>query len=377
MSSDELAQIRRSALDATHRDMGASFATFSGWQLPLRFSGELAEHHAVRSAAGLFDISHMGQLVVQGRDAATLLAYALVSDVSLLEINAARYTMACDERGGVVDDLIVYRLQDEEFLVICNAANVRALLAHLGSLQVGMDVRIDDSGSEWALMSIQGPRAIEVVAARTDSPLVVPSRYRVVRTFVAGHEILLARTGYTGEDGFEISLASIDADEVWRRLLDDASDARAIPAGLAARDSLRLEAGLPLYGHELDVLHTPITAGLERIVDLAHDFVGRDALRRAERDGPATRLVGLVGPNGQRGRSARQGCAVHSNDGREVGIVTSGGPSPTLKRSIAMAYVNSDFSETGTALLVDVRSKMEPVEVTTLPFYRRQRGTTP
>lgn len=364
---------RRSVLDATHAEMGASFANFAGWRLPLRFSGELAEHEAVRKAAGLFDISHMGQLVIHEPDAATLLSHAFVGDVRRLEIGAARYTMACNGQGGILDDLLVYRLQEDEFLVICNAANRAAVLDQLGALSLGLKVEVDDSGVDRSLFSIQGPDAITVVGSRTDHPLSVPARYRVARAHLAGHEVMLARTGYTGEDGFEISVASIDAEDVWRRLLDDSAGAHALPAGLAARDSLRLEAGLPLYGHELDIKRTPFEAGLERFVDLDldHDFVGGNALRALAYAGVQERLVGLAG---ETGRSARPGYTVHALDAALVGMVTSGEPSPSLHRPIAMAYVSTEHAELGATLEVDVRGRMERVEVVSLPFYKRPRN---
>jgi aminomethyltransferase len=357
--------LRRSPLEQDHLERGATFVEFAGWQLPLRFVGEVVEHRAVRESAGLFDISHMGQVTISGPDAAVAIARAVVSDVTVLDPLAARYTMMCDPDGGVLDDLIVYRLADEEFLVIANAANTSVVVEALIAGADGLRATVTDRTAGQVLLSIQGPRAAQQLAPHIEPGDTLPSRFHLIKTTVAGRAALVTRTGYTGEDGFEISTAAADGEVVWRALLEDGS---VVPAGLAARDSLRLEAGLALYGHELDVAHTPFDANFARIVDFDHAFVGREALEPLRGTGVATPLVGLLC---ERQRSPRPGYEVRAASGETVGIVTSGGPSITLGRAIAMAYVERAAASIGTPLEIDIRGRSEPARVVGLPFVRR------
>lgn len=374
MSGAPAPEIRQSVLNAWHAAAGATFTTFAGWRLPLRFSGELAEHQAVRNSASLFDISHMGQLTIIGPQAATVVSRSFVGDVGALEVGCARYTMACNDEGGVLDDLIVYRLSDEEFLVVANAANTDVVMHHLDAVSAGLEAAVTNNSRKRALFSLQGPAATRMIAQRAEELASLPSRYRLAHAHIEGRGVLLTRTGYTGEDGFEIGLDAADAEIVWSRLLEGDGEEQALPAGLAARDSLRLEAGLPLYGHELTLARSPLEAGLERFVDLDHDFVGAAALRALARGGVTERLVGLMG-NG--GRSPRQGYTVYDLEGVAVGVVTSGGPSPTLHRPIAMAFVKIACSAPGSSLQVDVGGRMERLDVVALPFYRRSRRPAP
>jgi aminomethyltransferase len=344
------------------------FTEFAGWHVPLRFSGDLAEHRAVRVSAGLFDISHMGQIVVKGPDAAKALAGALVSDVGRLVTGAARYTMICQSDGGVIDDLIVYRIDEDEFLVIANASNTDSVCACLIDRAGADEVAIEDRTSERALFSIQGPDAARILATCTDAEMALPPRFSVRSMCVVRRPVIVARTGYTGEDGFEISVGATDSDIVWRRLLEGGRDRGLLPAGLAARDSLRLEAGLPLYGHELSLGRTPFAAGYGRVVDFGRAFVGHKALVEVAQTGPSEILVGLV-CHGQ--RSPRSGHVVSDGDGESIGIVTSGGPSPTLGVPIAMAYITRANAERGSSVWIDVRGRVESADVVSLPFYRR------
>lgn len=360
---------RLSPIDAAHRSLGATFTDFSGWRLPLRFSSELAEHRAVRDAAGLFDISHMGQLVIRGHHAAAVLSSSVVSDVEAIEPGSARYTMLCESDGGVIDDVIVYRLGENEFLVIANAANTEAVASRLIDQAVTRAVVIEDRTAERALFSLQGPNAPHIMAECVEDSLDLPHRYRFSSSVIADQSVLVARTGYTGEDGFEISVAIDGADAVWRRLLDGDGESVVLPAGLAARDSLRLEAGLPLYGHELTLERNPFAAGYGRIVDFSHDFCGRAALARIAEAESDQVLVGLVCA-GQ--RAPRAGYGVRMNAGIDVGTVTSGGPSPTLGIPIAMAYLRRGLATVGTEVSIDVRGHDESAAVVSLPFYRRR-----
>lgn len=361
------------ALSGIHEGLGASFTDFAGWRMPLRYGSELAEHHAVRNAAGLFDLSHMGEIEVVGADAAALLDHALVGDISAIAVTKAKYTMICREDGGILDDLIVYRLADERYLVVANASNSQVVLDALRERADGFDAEVQDRRDDWALIAVQGPEAPGILSGLTDADLDGLRYYAILAAEVAGREVLLARTGYTGEDGFEIFCAPADAVAIWEALVTAGEPRGLVPAGLACRDSLRLEAAMPLYGNELSTDTTPYAAGLGRVVklDKPGGFVGRDALAAASSETVARVRVGLL-PEGR--RAPRSGYAVvEPTSGRVVGQVTSGAPSPTLGHPIAMAYVDTALAEPGTQLAVDVRGTVVPATVVALPFYKRSR----
>nr|WP_116103371.1 glycine cleavage system aminomethyltransferase GcvT [Amycolatopsis thermalba] len=358
--------IMRTALHSVHKGLGALFTDFAGWEMPVRYGSELAEHRAVREAAGLFDLSHMGEIEVTGPQAAVPLDHAFVGKLSAVKPGRARYTMICDNAGGVIDDLVVYRLADEKFLVVANAGNAPTVAAELTERASRFDARVTDRSAEVALIAVQGPKAVDVVGAVTDADLASLKYYASVPATVKGHEVLLARTGYTGEDGFELYVPAEEATSVWHLLTDAGQPHGLVPAGLACRDTLRLEAGMPLYGNELSTQRSPFEANLGRVVKLDKpDFVGKAAL--AGRQEPSEVLVGLRG--GGR-RAPRHGYRVLSGE-EPVGEVTSGALSPTLGYPVAMAYVPVALSEPGTKLAVDIRGRVEPVEVVPLPFYQR------
>ena len=345
---------------------------FAGWSMPLRYRSETAEHLAVRSGVGVFDLSHMGEIEVVGADAAAALAHAVVSDLSGLADGRAKYTMLCAPDGGVLDDLIVYRLSADRWLVVANAANSGLVVAELTGRAAGFDARVVDRCDDWALVAVQGPATVSVLTPLVEGDLSALRYYTIVPARLAGAEVLLARTGYTGEDGFEVLVRPDDARSVWDRILAAGeAGGRSVPvaAGLAARDTLRLEAGMPLYGHELSPSRTPYEAGLGRVVAGDGSFVGHEALAVKAVSPAAERLVGLVAAGR---RVPRAGYRVLSADGeRPVGEVTSGAPSPTLGKPIAMAYVEASLTAAGTPLGVEVRGSTEAVEVVELPFYRR------
>ncbi len=337
--------------------------------MPLRYGSETAEHNAVRTAAGIFDLSHMGELAVSGPDAAAALDYALTGAPSALQPGRARYTMICAPDGGVLDDLIVYRLGDAEFLIVANAANTAVVTEALTDRAAGRDVTVRDRTDGYALIAVQGPRAASILAPLASAELDGLKYYASYPALLAGHQVLLARTGYTGEDGFEIFAAPDGAAELWAAISAAGAGSGLQPAGLAARDTLRLEAGMPLYGNELSRDVSPFDAGLGRVVrfDKPGDFVGRAAL--AERAGaePERKLVGLVSESR---RVPRHGYDV-LRDGAPCGVITSGAPSPTLGVPIAMAYVRPESAEAAAELTVDVRGRAEPARLVDLPFYRR------
>jgi aminomethyltransferase len=366
---------RPTPLLPVHERLGATMTGFAGWQMPLRYRSETAEHQAVRRAAGLFDLSHMGEIAVTGPGAGAALDYAVTGRPSAIAPGRARYTMICAEDGGVLDDLIIYRLADEEFLVVANAANTPVVHEALAERAGRHAAQVTDRTTDYALIAIQGPAAAGILGPITDIPLDGVKYYASHRARVSGHEVLLARTGYTGEDGFELFTSPADAEPVWTALADAGSGDGLVPAGLAARDTLRLEAGMPLYGNELGPEVTPFDAGLGRVVVFGKpgDFVGRAALEAYAQAGPRRVLVGLTGATR---RIPRHGYAVLW-DGQARGTVTSGAPSPTLGVPIAMAYVDPEVARlapgdaAGSRLAVDIRGSAEPARLVDLPFYRR------
>ncbi|WOH18560.1 glycine cleavage system aminomethyltransferase GcvT [Paenarthrobacter sp. GOM3] len=372
------------ALYEQHKKAGASFTDFGGWQMPLKYESELAEHHAVRNAAGLFDLSHMGEVWVSGPDASTFLDYALVGKLSAIAVGKAKYSLICDADGGIIDDLITYRRPSPEegvdqYLVVPNAGNAKTVALALLERAANFDVAVEDASAETSLIAVQGPNAeailLKLVPTEQHALVTELKYYAAVEVSINGQDLLLARTGYTGEDGFEIYVPNVDAAGLWEALLEAGEGNGLIPAGLAARDSLRLEAGMPLYGNELSRHVNAYAAGLGPVVSLAKesDFVGREALAAIKAAGVGStlgqKLVGLKGA----GRRAARGHYSVLKDGSLIGEVTSGQPSPTLGYPVALAYVDVEHSEPGTIVDVDLRGKAEPFEVVPLPFYKRSK----
>lgn len=377
--SAETATKQYTALYEEHQKLGASFTDFGGWQMPLKYQSELAEHHAVRKAAGLFDLSHMGEVWVTGPDAGKFLDFALVSRLSAVAVGKAKYSLICNEDGGIIDDLISYRRAEDKFLVVPNAGNAKAVAEALAERAQDFDVTVEDATASISLVAVQGPNSVDILkqlVAAADHATVTEMKYYAadeVHFTVSGAplKLLLARTGYTGEDGFEIYVPNENAASLWSALLSAGKDFDLVPAGLAARDSLRLEAGMPLYGNELSLEVSPYDAGLGPIVALKKEgeFVGRAALEAQKERGSKRKLVGLKGL----GRRAARSHYPVSKDGQAVGEVTSGQPSPTLGYPVALAYVDIEHIEPGTRLDVDLRGKPEPFEVVALPFYKRDK----
>ncbi|MDI3386109.1 glycine cleavage system aminomethyltransferase GcvT [Streptomyces sp. B-S-A8] len=369
---------RLTALDALHRSLGATMTDFAGWDMPLRYGSERDEHNAVRTAAGLFDLSHMGEITVTGVQAADLLDHALVGNMGSIKPGRARYTMICRADGGILDDLIVYRLEADTYLVVANASNAQTVLDALTERAAGFDAEVRDDRDAYALLAVQGPHSPAILKAVTDADLDGLKYYAGLPGTVAGAPALIARTGYTGEDGFELFIKPEHAEQVWQALTEAGQEYGLVPAGLSCRDTLRLEAGMPLYGHELSTGLTPFDAGLGRVVkfEKAADFVGRAALEaaaeRAEQN-PPRKLVGLIAE----GRRVPRASMAVVADGEVIGEITSGAPSPTLGKPIAMAYVDAAHAEPGpassTGVCVDIRGSHEPYEVVALPFYQRQK----
>ena len=342
---------------------------FVGWEMPVRYGSVIEEHRAVRTAAGLFDVSHMGELFVGGGGAETLVQRLTPNDVTKLAPGRAHYSGFLTEEGTYIDDLLVYRLAASEFLIVVNAANRAKDLAWLEEHASG-DVVVEDRSDDYALLALQGPKAAEILARTTTLALDELRYYAFASSEVAGRPAIVSRTGYTGEDGFELYLAAGDGAAVWDRLLEEGAGDGLQPAGLGARDTLRLEASMALYGHEIDGTTTPWDAGLSWVVKMGKgDFVGRDALVAAREAGPCRRLVGLELT--ERG-IARQGHEVVV-DGEPVGVVTSGTWSPTFEKALAMAYVPPELAADGSELTISVRRRQIAARVVPLPFYKRPR----
>ncbi len=364
-------ELLRTALVERHRALGGRLIDFAGWEMPVQYSSILDEHRAVRERVGLFDLSHMGEVWVSGPGAATGLGAALVSDPSRLAEGRAHYSMICADDGGIIDDLIVYRVADERFMVVPNASNRVAVVDALAERLKGHDAAMDDASLRTSLVAVQGPRAAELLAPLTDVELASLKYYAIAEGHAVGEPAFIARTGYTGEDGFELFVEWDAALPIWDRLLSEGERLGIMACGLGSRDTLRLEAGMPLYGNELDRDTTPFDAGLGRVVkfDKAGDFVGRAALERVAEAGPRKQLVGMI----VKGRGiARHGYPLHMpGDEADAGVVTSGAPSPTLGTPIAMGYLPPADTEVGTMVEVAIRGSRVDAEIVPLPFYKR------
>jgi aminomethyltransferase len=359
----EAPTLRRTPLYEEHVALGAKMVPFAGYEMPIQYEGIVAEHRAVRSSAGLFDLSHMGEFVLQGRGAGAFADHIVSSDIAGLGVGQARYGLLTNEGGTIVDDVIVYRTAETEYLIVVNAANIAKDRAHVLK-HLAPDVVFDDRSTETALIAIQGPKAASILAAKASAKVDELAPFGVERTDVGGQPATVARTGYTGEDGFEVFVPNASAAAVWHALLGAGA---AKPIGLGARDTLRLEARFSLYGNDIDETTDPIEAGLGWTCKLDKDFVGREVIAAKKEAGPRRRLAGLVVAGGV----ARHGHEVTSH-GEVVGVVTSGTYGPTVEKNIALAYVPTALSKVGTELGVRIRGKDVPATVVKTPFYRRR-----
>src|SRR3712207_2467948 len=355
--------LRRTPLYDEHKALGARLVDLSGWEMPVQYGGIKAEHQAVRERAGLFDVSHMGEAVFRGPDAERAVQRLVTRDVLRLEEGQGGYSAVCYEDGGTVDDVLVYR-RPEDFLVVVNAANREKDLDHFGENTQDLDVEVADESDNWALLALQGPQAADLLQNLTDADLSGLRYYRSLEDEVAGIRAMISRTGYTGEDVFEIYLSPRDAPRLWRELIE----AGATPAGLGARDTLRLEAGMCLYGNELDPETTPLEAGIGFAVhlDKEREFIGQDALRKEKEEGLRKKLVGF--------EVEGRGIARHDHpvqaEGETVGRVTSGTLSPTLGKAIGLALVSPEVED---RFEVMVRDRPVEAHVVPLPFYKREK----
>jgi aminomethyltransferase len=365
------ANSKRTPLYKDHASLGARLVPFAGWEMPVQYAGIVKEHQAVRERAGLFDVCHMGELELRGPGATEALDRLVTNDVAALPAGKALYTVACNERGTILDDLIVYRRADDHLLVVCNASNRDKITAHFAE-QVRGRCEYEDASDRTGLIALQGPDAVGIMKAAGASQGTLDLRsFRLAEDTVGGVACLVARTGYTGEDGFELFCAWDDTAALWRALLEAGAPTGIAPAGLGARDTLRLEARLSLYGNELDEDTNPFEAGLGWVVKLDRgDFLGRQALQAVREQGVTRTLVGFE----MTGRGiGRHGYPILDRDGHRMGEVTSGGPGPTVGKNIGLGYVPPNASAVGTPLGVEIRGKVVDAVVVPTPFYKRKK----
>ncbi len=373
MTSQADVALKRTALNTIHRAAGAKMVEFGGWEMPVEYSGITEEHWAVRRAAGLFDVSHMGEIEIWGTSSPELLQYLTANDIARLQIGQAQYTALVYPQGSAVDDCVVHRLDRERFLICVNAASTEKDFNWIMTHNVA-EVGLRDASADYSQLALQGPKAIEILTRLTSADLPGLRTYWFTRAVCAGVEGLIARTGYTGEDGFEFYFPPEESERVWNAILDAGRTQGVVPAGLGARNTLRLEAAYPLYGHELDEETTLLEAGLGWICKFDKgDFIGRAALLAEREQGLKKKLVGFEMI--ERG-IAREGYPVWIG-GRPVGKVTSGSPAPFLQKNIGLAYVPPELARVGVGLEIEIRGKKVAAWQVALPFYKRAKSSAP
>ena len=364
------ASLKRTPLYEQHRQLGARLVEFGGWEMPVQYSGILEEHRAVRTQAGLFDVSHMGEFKVTGLDAQAFLQQLVPNDVSRLALNQALYTQLCQPDAGVVDDLLIYHLADNEYMLVVNAGNIEKDFAWVQQHSQGFNVTITNQSDATGLIALQGPAALAILQPLTEVDLSAIAYYHCAPGVVSGAGCLISRTGYTGEDGFELYCPAENAVTLWSNLLAAGKEHGLLPTGLGARDTLRLEAAYCLYGHELDETTNPLEASLGWTVKLAKgDFIGHDALAKIKGEGLKRKLIGVEMI--ERG-VCRGGYAIYDGE-RQIGALTSGAPSPTLNKNIGMGYVEAALAIPGKTVQIDIRGRMTAAQIVALPFYKRSK----
>jgi aminomethyltransferase len=365
------AHLKRTPLYEQHRAIGARLVEFGGWEMPVQYSSILEEHEAVRTRAGLFDVSHMGEFKVEGADAPAFLQYLVPNDVSRLAIGQALYTQLCLPNGNIIDDMLIYHLADQHYMLVVNAGNIDKDFAWVEKqAQNFKQVQVVNQSDTTALLALQGPVAQTILQPLTEVDLSSIRYYHFAPGAVDGIHCLISRTGYTGEDGFELYCAPVDVVKLWNDLLEDGKPHGLLPAGLGARDTLRLEAGYCLYDHELNEETNPLEAGLGWTVKFDKgNFIGRDALLEIKESGLERKLIGVELLD--RG-VCRVGHIIYENE-HPIGSITSGAPSPTLHKNIGMGYVVIAYAVVGKTVDVDIRGRRVAAQIVALPFYKRKK----
>ena len=362
--------LKKTPLYDTHRSLGAKLVEFAGYEMPVQYTNLIKEHQAVRNECGLFDVSHMGEIVITGRDALKAVDYITTNDASKLTDGKCQYTLLCTETGGVIDDVIVYCINTEKFLICVNGANRARAFKWIVDLISGI-ATVTDASDDYAQIAVQGPASVEALKIIIEEKVIQSIKpFHFIFADISGKEVLVSRTGYTGEVGFELYMPTTLATEVWSALMATADETGILPCGLGARDTLRLEMGYPLYGNELSETSSPLSAGLKRFVALeGGDFIGKAALLKEATDGPSKVLVGL---ELLKGRAIARGGYDIMKDDSIVGNITSGTFSPTLGRPIAIGYVDAALSKPGAEVDIIIRGKAHPARVVRPSFYKRR-----
>lgn len=364
--------LRRTPLFERHQSLGARMVDFGGWEMPIQYSGIVEEHRAVRTSVGLFDVSHMGEFAVRGPRLIPFINYLCANDATRLEVGRAQYSMLLNPQGGTIDDIIVYRLGEEEALIVVNSSNIQKDWAHVSSVAADFEgVTVENLSDEYGLLAVQGPNAEALVNTLADADVSTLPYYGVTRARIDHYDVIVARTGYTGEDGFEIFVHWDDAPALWDRLIGAGEQRGLRPIGLGARDTLRLEASMPLYGHELNEGISPIEAGLGFFVAKEGDYIGAARQRELRQRGVDRKLVML---RLQDRGIAREGFEVLNADGNLIGQVTSGSQAPHLGYAIAQALVDANRIEVGDTVYINVRGRRLPAEIVKRPFYKREQA---
>lgn len=366
--------MKKTPLYEVHCNLGGKIVDFAGWALPVQYTGIIEEHERVRSAAGLFDVSHMGEILVEGENVEKFIQRLVTNDIENMSIGRIKYSPMCYPHGGVVDDILIYKLANDKFLLVVNASNTdkdfKWIIKNNNTESVNKSIEIKNLSSEYAQLALQGPKAQEILSKLTDFSLETIKPFRFEQKIsIAGVDTLISRTGYTGEDGFELYISPQDASLVWNKIIEAGKPVGLIPAGLGARDTLRFEASMPLYGQEISEDITPIEAGLNRFVKFDKgDFIGRDALIAQKEEGSDKKLIGFE-------MIDRGIPRTHYNvaiNGEIIGIVTSGNFSPTLKKTIGMALVKKDYANIGQEIEIIIRNRPLKAGITTMPFYTKK-----
>lgn len=361
--------LKRTVFYEIHKTLGAQFVEFAGWEMPLSYSGVLEEHKAVRTKAGIFDVSHMGRIQISGQGAKGLLQYLCTSDISSLRPNQAVYTLFCNEKGGIIDDLIVYKLERISYLLCVNAANREKCMEWIKTHSTKFsNVRINDESDIIAQIALQGPVSPDILGKLTDVDILSLKRKTFIKGRLGGMDAYISRTGFSGERGYELFIPAVIAPGIWELIMEEGTSLGLKPAGLGARDTLRLEMGYPLHGHDMNEDTTPFECSLEKVVDLnKDDFVGKDVLMKQKEQGIEKKLVGFELL--QKG-IPREGYRIYSN-GKTLGVVTSGNFSPTLRKGVGLGFIHPTYSTPGAEILIDIRGKVVLAMVVELPFYRK------
>ncbi|MEM0933095.1 MAG: glycine cleavage system aminomethyltransferase GcvT [Bacteroidota bacterium] len=360
--------MKNTALTEVHESLGAKMVPFAGFNMPVSYEGVNLEHETVRKGVGVFDVSHMGEFLIEGPNALELIQKVTSNDASKLTVGKAQYSCFPNETGGIVDDLIVYRIKEETYLLVVNASNIEKDWAHVSKFNEGIGAEMRNISDDYSLLAIQGPKAVEAMQSLSSVDLAEIKFYNfVVGDFAGIAHVIISATGYTGSGGFEIYCKNTEVEQVWKKVLEAGADFGIKPIGLAARDTLRLEMGYCLYGNDIDDMTSPLEAGLGWITKFTKAFVNSEALAAQKEQGVSKKLVGFELT--ERG-IPRQGYVLVDADGNSIGNVTSGTMSPSLEKGIGLGYVSTDFSKADTEIFVQIRKKRVPAVIVKLPFYK-------